>query len=649
MFVIFAGILVGAGIYSKRWVRESSDFILAGREVSLVINMMGVCAIGFAGTTIALAPGFAVLMGLKGSLAWGLIYSLCGIVLFGLLYGKFIRRCGAQTLPEFLEMRFGSRVRSVVSITSVIGMAGILANNIVSCAEVISGYTGWNQTLIISVIFILIIGFTFISGLWAATLTDFFQVSIGIVAIPTLLYLLFKKYGGFEYLSANWPGGDWVNMGLKGAEMPLTALTYPSVLNLVICFAAALVWGNNYYWMKVASCRSEKIARNSFVYAGLILAGVFMIPLAYVGLFAGASHSNLFALGGGALGHTAAYGIIVKIFTPLLGSFFVIAAIAASVSTASTSAIGASAVATRDIYQRLINPEADTKRMLKASKWSMVLIGVLTWFMCQFPGGPIYLFAFANCWLVPPAILLGLGAVWPRFNNRGAICGAIAGMTTMVLLTILGDILGVFFIGKHIFLASLGFIVTLVVGVIATFTEKPKYFGEKAWNPVPNTSNRIDVELNDFDRELLGRIRIGHRYMSDLTDAAGVDSKNSGAAMEKLDQGGYIAREGRIGSAFYTFNITEKGLAALPKLEGKAAEMAAEGLTAMYVELLNMLKSSPYRQADFINRNQIKSMHMAAISTHLTRLGYIREDGLFKRKLALTEKGAAVAAKYASA
>ena len=42
-------------------------------------------------------------------------------------------------------------------------------------------------------------------------------------------------------------------------------LTYPSVFNFIICFAVALVWGNNYYWMKVANCRSEKVARRSFV------------------------------------------------------------------------------------------------------------------------------------------------------------------------------------------------------------------------------------------------------------------------------------------------------------------------------------------------------------------------------------------------
>lgn len=648
MFILFAAVLVGAGIYSKRWVSESSDFILAGREVSTLINMMGVCAIGFAGTTIALAPGFTVLLGFGASAMWGLIYCVCGLMLFGLLFAGFIRKCGAQTLPEYLEMRYSGKVRSMVAITSVIGMTGILANNIVSCANTISGFTGWNQTVIIAVIFLIIIAFTFISGLWAATITDFFQVLIGVVAVPLLLTLLMRKYGGFDAINTAWKGGDFTAAGIGGAKLAGMKLTYPSVLNFVILFAAALVWGNNYYWMKVASCRSEKVARNSFVLAAIILVVVFMLPLGLVGAYAGGFFGSSFIPGGGKLPQTAAYGVIVKIFVPILGSFFVIGAVAASISTASTAALGASAVATRDIYQRLVNPNADTKQGLRASKMIMVAIGLLTWVLCQFPGGPTYLFAFSNCWLVPPAILLGLGAFWPRFNTRGALWGAVAGMATMVVFTVLGDVLKIYVVNKYIYLATLGFVVTLVVAVLAAMTAKGKYYGEVGWERVPTDSNRKNIQLSESDLKVLSLIRLGHAYMADITDALGVDSKTSTVSIENLDQGGYIVRAGMAGSKFYTFSITEKGRKALPALRGADEEMAEAGLSPLYLELLGIVKNSPDKQAEFVKRNGIKSMHMAAISAHLTRQGYIVEGGLFKRKLRITDKGASTVARFAA-
>ena len=134
--------------------------------------------------------------------------------------------------------------------------------------------------------------------------------------------------------------------------MPGMKLTYPSVLNFIICFAAALVWGNNYYWMKIANCRSEKVAKRSFVIASIVLVIVFMLPLCFVGGYVGAFHSDSLTYNGGTIAATGAYGLIATTFVPLFGALVVISAVAASISTASTSALGASAVANRDIYQR---------------------------------------------------------------------------------------------------------------------------------------------------------------------------------------------------------------------------------------------------------------------------------------------------------
>ena len=96
-----------------------------------------------------------------------------------------------------------------------------------------------------------------------------------------------------------------------------------------------------------------------------------------------------------------------------------------------------------------------------------------------------------------------------------------------------------------------------------------------------------------------------------------------------------------------TFTITEKGLAALPALSGKEAEMAEEFLNPLYVQLLKVVKENPEQQAEFVQKNGIKSMRMSAICSHLTRRGYVVEGGLFKRKLRITEKGAAALQKYA--
>lgn len=182
--VIFVALLIGAGFIAKKWVSDSDDFILAGREISTPINTLGVVAIGFAGTSITLAPGFSVLYGVKGGIVWGVIYSIAGLMVYANIFSNFIRRSGAQTLPEYFETRYNGKVRGLIAVTSVIGMCGILANNIVSLSSIVSGYTGWSTTIITGAAFLVILIFATMSGMWATTITDFIQVSIGTIAVP---------------------------------------------------------------------------------------------------------------------------------------------------------------------------------------------------------------------------------------------------------------------------------------------------------------------------------------------------------------------------------------------------------------------------------------------------------------------------------
>ena len=126
IFVIFSRVSIGRGPdQASGGSRSSSDFVLAGREFPHPINVVGVVAIGFVrnhGHTGPPASRFSTACGRPG---WGVIYS-CAPADFRPAASNFVPRSGAQTLPEFLEMRpgrahpfHGSRI------TSVIGMCGI--------------------------------------------------------------------------------------------------------------------------------------------------------------------------------------------------------------------------------------------------------------------------------------------------------------------------------------------------------------------------------------------------------------------------------------------------------------------------------------------------------------------------------------------
>lgn len=643
-FAVFAGILTYAGWITRKWIADSSDFILAGREVSMLINIFGVAAIGYAGTSIALAPGFAVTYGFWGSMSWSFIYSIGGVALYGVIFAKFIRSCGAQTLPEWLEMRFSRQVRLIVTIGSIFGLTGIMANNVVSLAAVITGYVGWPLWLSISLCFLVILMFSYFSGLWAVTLTDFIQMIIGLIAIPIFVCVLIGRFGGTEYLAANWPGPDFWTAGFTGQTMPIWSLKYPSVLTFILLFAAFLVWGNTYYWLRIASCRSERAAKDSFVWAGVLLVTVIYVPLALIGLYAGASAPKVFAPVG-KLPNVAAYGFMMKDLPAFLSSFLLIGALAASISTAATAHIGATSTAVRDIYQRVFRPAATAQELLKPSKVILLVLGGLVWLLSYYPGGPIYLFAFATAWLGPPSILIMLGMVWPRFNDTGALLGVICGMGVMAGLTFT-ELMKIYSISPVMHIGVAGMLATLIPAIIGSFAGRAKYYGENNWNKDPQLGSREDIALTPADLQILELLRCGHVTMAEITDALQVDSRISNAGIERLDRGGYLRRRSLIGASFYAFDITPKGLAALPQLAPDLDALAKDGLKPLYVKLLRFVSEAPEKLPDFVRQENLASLEVASAISHLVRLGYLREGGLWRRSLYITDQGRAVLARH---
>jgi SSS family solute:Na+ symporter len=635
MFVIFAGILLYGGYVTKKWVKDSDDFLLAGREVSLIINIFGVAAIGFAGTSITLCPGFTVLYGLKGGLVFGIAYLIAGLMLYGIIFAKFIRRCGAQTLPEWLEMRFDSRTRTIITVTTVLGLLGILANNVVSMAITVSGFTNWNYLITTSVVYALFLIFTYAGGFWAVTLTDFMQMIIGLIALPTLLISLMSRFGGIAETIANWPiQGEYLAQGINGAVMPNLTLKYPSVLTMFILFAVFLVWGNNYYWLRVATCRSERVARKSYIYASLLLFVVMYSILYLIGSYAGTHMTDVFA---GGVAPTAAFGVTLRVVPIGIASFALLGALASSISTATTAHIGATGTTVRDIYARLFRPNATPKELMKPSKIIMLVLGVFVWFLSFYPGGPTYLFAFATAWLGPPAVLVFYGAFWPRITSSGAFWGALISIISLMVVTVL-DLTGIWSISQYMHQGAFGLIITLVLTTVISLLTKPKYYGEKDWEVEPK-GDIADSKVTDMEKEILDLIRKGYDTMGEITDYLGVDSSESNRAIESLDQKRFISRYSNKGSDFYKFKITEAGANKLPKLNEGEEKLAEQYLTVREIELLKTIEKGEEEIKKFVDDNNLSSLKFSVMVSKLIKNDYLSESGLLKRKIALTSQG----------
>ncbi len=491
IILVFVAILMFLGWYIRKWILSGVDYLIAGREISLPVNIMGLCATAFAGSSLVLIPGLAIRLGLFGAMGLVLSFTILGVSLYGLVLAPYIRRSGAYTLPEWIEMRYSAQVRSLIAVLALVMLVGITANNVVALATVMTGYFGWPLLVTLTLGVVTFLFFTYCSGLWGVTITDFLQAALVVIAVPVLVTLVFNTFGSPVAALSNWPGeGGFFFHGISNARMPLLSATYPSALSMIIIFSLYTIISSQHYWIRVSSVRNEHQAKWSFFWAGIILFFLNM-SLVYVGLFAGVNFKELF-MPFGQLPPEAAYGVVLGHLPASAGIFLLVVAVAASLSTASTTLIAAISVGVRDIYQRNINPGVTSTQLVRPSRIITILIGLAVWVLCFYPGGPAFLFAFSTAWAGPAGILLIIGILWPRANAQGALAGVIIGGGSMTIWTIL-DLMKIYPVNTIAHVGIVGLITTIIPIVVVSLLTQPKYYGKKEWKVVAVEGSSLDV------------------------------------------------------------------------------------------------------------------------------------------------------------
>lgn len=635
-FAIFGFVMVLVGWITRKWIGRSTDYLVAGRQINLIVNILGVAAIGYAGTTLTLAPAFTLMGGLvKSVFMLGVAYSLVGIISYALLIAPVARRTGAHTLPEWLEIRYDKKVRFVITLVTVVAMLGITANNILSMATIISGFTKWSIPSTILMTFLIFLFFTVLGGMWAVTLTDFIQGVLCTIAIPTLLIFLFVKYGGMDFIAKNWPGGNFLTVGIAGKTFPWFSLSYPSVLVAFFLYGMALVWGSNSYWIRVSSVRSERVARLSYLWAAVILflANGFMYPL--LGSFVGSAHPNTFVPRGTAA-PAAAFGIFLRDAPSVLAAYFLLTTMAASVSTATTYYMAGSSVIIRDIYQRFFKPNAKPEQLVKPSMVVNALFGLAALLLCFFPGGPVYLFAFSTAWLAPSAVIVIMGLYSRKFSTTGAFVGGLVGLIFMSVWTLL-DLTKIYPLTSKIgHMVIPGLIVSVSAALIANFFGKSKYDFK-----VQNRSQLTAEELKVFEM-----IKKGYNTMSEIADLLDIDASKASDAVLSLEKAGVIRRISNRGAGFYMFELTEFG----SKLNlGTTESETFEGLDMNAIKVLDHVNRREGILADELSKEtNLNPMALNVIVNSLVRKGYLKEGGLWRRKVSITQKGKELLSRWKS-
>ena len=206
-----------------------------------------------------------------------------------------------------------------------------------------------------------------------------------------------------------------------------------------------LAWGLGYCGMphiltRFMAVKNQKELRKSRVIAIIwvtisLAAAVAIGVIGRVYLF-----PTILGTDGNASAESVFIEMITKMFTkdtnlPFIGGIFLCGILAAIMSTADSQLLVTASSVSKDIYKDILRPESDEKKVLKVSRFTVLIVALLAFLIAWNPNNSI-MGLVSNAWAglgsaFGPIVVMSL--FWRRTNFAGAVAGIVSGGATVLI------------------------------------------------------------------------------------------------------------------------------------------------------------------------------------------------------------------------
>jgi SSS family transporter len=376
---IIATYIVGSlamGLYfARRATRSFEEYFVAGRSLPWWLAGTSMIASSFAIDTPLGITGLVAKQGIQGVwFAWA--YIIGGAGTFGaFIFASLLRRSNIITTAELIELRYSGRGAAILRgfkgvyfgvLAISISMGWVMRSVLVLAQQAF----GWDALPTLTVIVLITIAYTTLSGFWGVAVTDFIQFFIGSFGSVALAYYAIHAVGGFEGLFA----GLEQRYGVQETVERLQFVPRPqdAFFHTFLIFITLKWWGNPPAALnqRIMSTRDERHATFSQMLFTAVHFGVNYWPMIVAALVSLAIYPDLPA-------ERAEQGyalMLVKVLPTGILGLALASATAAFMSTVDTQANTGASFMVNDIYRRFIRRNADRKHYVRASQVSTVIM-----------------------------------------------------------------------------------------------------------------------------------------------------------------------------------------------------------------------------------------------------------------------------------
>jgi solute:Na+ symporter, SSS family len=470
---LYFALIIGVAWWVIRKRKDTAaDYFLAGRNLSWWIIGASIFASNIGSEHIVGLAGTGATDGV--AMAHYELHAWCLLVL-AWVFVPFYARSLVFTMPEFLERRFSSHSRYVLSIVSLITFivtkiaVGIFAGGVVFATllpdlHLNVGGTEINSFWIGSVLVIVLTGlYTMLGGMRAVAYNDAVQVFILILGSATLTIYGLMKLGGWSELRALC-GSDMFNLwkpliphGVQSTWAPVMETNaagqvvkqawyfngYYPWLGMLFCAPIIGLWywcTDQYIVQRALGAPNEQTARRGSIFAAILkLLPVYLFIVPGLIAFALAKSGKVPGLevmvnpDGSVIPHQAqaAFPLMVKHMLPAGLRGLVVAGLLSALMGSLAGVFNAcSTLFTVDLYEKW-RPNASQHQLVRIGRIAtgvMVVIALLWIPVIQGARGLYNYLQSVQSYLAPPIfVVFFFGVFWKRLNAKGCLWAMIVG------------------------------------------------------------------------------------------------------------------------------------------------------------------------------------------------------------------------------
>lgn len=414
------------GFIASRWVKNSQDFALAGRRLSLVVSGTSLFATWFGSETILGASAEFVEKGLMGIIEEPL-GAVLSLIFIGLFFAAPIYRSNVLTFGDFFKIKYGKASELISSLIMVFTYFGWIAAQLVALGIVLNIASDDQLSVFAGTCIgaFIVLLYTFLGGMWAVSITDLIQSFIIITGLLLVFIFITESAGGLQAVLQSTPPNQF---------QFFPKATFRDILFYLAAWLT-IGWGgipSQDVFQRVMSAKSERVAVWTCYLAAIIYLSVVLLPL-FIALAAKKLYPELML---GDLQMLLPKAVLLST-PPLLQILFFGALVSAIMSTASGAILAPASLLAENILKPLFKTQSD-KSLLFLLRFSVVLITILSFFLANSNRSIFELSSLTfSSTLVALFVPITAAIYFKNFSHTGAILSMFAGLSSWIFVKIM--------------------------------------------------------------------------------------------------------------------------------------------------------------------------------------------------------------------